>query len=165
MDGLASSQTADVLLVTQIISHPSYMPSSNYANVAIVKLHRNVRLREGIIEIAILDSSDATHTGHVATVNGWNNGLLLRSASVTVLSTESCAVRYPGFNGPTLMCAGNMDQTPCNGDEGAPLAMAMMGVHTVIGIYSHIREGDCTQGVPAAYTRVNAYYGWISVYA
>lgn len=162
LSNLASSQTVDVIVVDKIIIHPEFIPGVDNANVAVVKLTRNARLREGVIEIAELDSSAATHTNHVADISGWNKGLMLKRGSVTVLNNESCAIRYPGFDGKNLMCAANMNQSHCFGDEGAPLAMEMMGVHQVIGIFSHVRNGECNVGWPAVYTRVNAYYDWIS---
>lgn len=61
------------------------------------------------------------------------------------------------------ICAANNEQTPCIGDEGAPLVLQEDedGQFLQIGVYSFIRDGDCESRWPAVYTKVASYADWI----
>jgi len=49
------------------------------------------------------------------------------------------------------------------GDSGGPLVYQENdGRYTEVGIASFVSSAGCTQGYPAAFTRVTSYLNWIS---
>jgi len=49
------------------------------------------------------------------------------------------------------------------GDSGGPLIyLESDGIYTEVGIVSFGSSAGCTQGYPAAFTRVTSYLDWIS---
>lgn len=59
------------------------------------------------------------------------------------------------------MCAGDEERDSCNGDSGSPLYVTPFqeGVPYQVALVSY--GDECGNGVPAVYTRVEAYITWI----
>lgn len=99
IDNLSTSQTGDVLVIQSITIHEDFDPETLNHNIALVKLDRSVRLREGIIETLNLATGDEDYTSQAGTVTGWGGAGKLTKAQGTVLSDVSCKVRYNNLQG------------------------------------------------------------------
>lgn len=143
--------------------HEEFDPETLQNNIAILKLDRAARLKEGVIDTLYILPDDINDiTGRTGILSGWGNGGKLKRATGTVMTNYSCGVRYQGLTDKQV-CAANNEQAPCIGDEGAPLVWYdPAGIPVQIGIFSFIKNGDCTYKWPAVYTHVGAYAEWIT---
>ena len=89
----------------------------------------------------------------------------LRQAALDYVSPGECDRHWNNL-GSGQLCAGEMnpvqgvDQDTCRGDSGGPLVYRHDGGVWLAGITSYGTK-QCASGVPAVYTRVSAYLGWI----
>ena len=87
---------------------------------------------------------------------------VLRKATTTVISNESCQQTWTGIvtNG-TICSSGAGGKGSCYGDSGGPMILSQNGGSWIqIGITSFGRD-RCELGYPDGFTRVQYYIRWI----
>lgn len=92
----------------------------------------------------------------------------LQQLSLNILPDALCAKEYGPLYGPGALCAGTLaadggietSKDSCQGDSGGPLTREEDGGRrSLVGLVSNGK--GCGAGVPALYTRVSHYDGWI----
>ncbi|MEF9978052.1 MAG: serine protease [Thermomonas sp.] len=92
----------------------------------------------------------------------------LQQLSLNYLPDAVCAKEYGTLYGPGALCAGALaadggiekGKDSCQGDSGGPLTREEDGgVRSLVGLVSNGK--GCGAGIPALYTRVSHYDGWI----
>jgi len=92
----------------------------------------------------------------------------LQQLSLNYLPDAVCAKEYGRLYGPGALCAGalaadggiEMGKDSCQGDSGGPLTREEdSGRRRLVGLVSNGK--GCGAGVPALYTRISHYGGWI----
>lgn len=116
------------------------------------------------------------HVGTVAEVAGWGvydmemplPSRLLLYVRVPVVDLHKCAVAFRSFTqvSEEQLCAGGVaDKDSCAGDSGGPLvqvnAVEGMPRFYQLGLVSFGAKKCGKKDVPAVYTRVTSYLGWI----
>ena len=85
------------------------------------------------------------------------NPIVLQQAPVPIQLPLACN----GINPLLQLCAGGTGTDTCGGDSGGPLFCNDNGVWVLQGITSY-GDAQCHPLVPAVYTRVNSFVGWIA---
>ncbi|XP_030757929.1 serine protease snake-like isoform X2 [Sitophilus oryzae] len=159
--------------VQKTIIHPKYKPQSNYNDIALLKLSKNV---PSFIKPASLHNT-STISRKILTAIGWgrtdfagpsSNDLL--KVNLEVYSKARCNPFYKnvnklsrGIDNKIQICAGgqrNETKDTCQGDSGGPLSYKKGQKHHLVGITSFGKACGLAR-VPAVYTRVSAYVPWI----
>ncbi|XP_076630594.1 venom protease isoform X2 [Colletes latitarsis] len=166
----------DIRIVDRI-KHPMYKRPSEYHDIALVKLEKDVKFdawkRPSCLPYSLLDNAGEDK----ATATGWglvdwtddeaSNDLLKVTISlvpqpVCNLSFTSDSKLERGIVDEWQICAGDLGKDTCQGDSGGPLAIRNKDYHcmySVIGITSVGRI--CGSSSPGVYTRVYNYLPWI----
>ena len=153
----------------------------NGNDIALLRLDRSL---SGIQPARLATRAQEPETGQVATVRGWGvhayqNGYpqlpkKLQMLQLPYVDADDCrAIREDvgyGFSDKNnMVCLENRgsasapvaEQSSCNGDSGGPLHFRGAQIGVVSFGPSNPLTGQCTAGVPNAYTRVSSYLGWI----
>lgn len=106
-------------------------------------------------------AADAPTTRLDSAGNLQRNPAELQQVSLNYLPDATCAAEYGDRYGPGALCAGSTDpaKDSCQGDSGGPLTRDDGGRRVLAGLVSNGK--GCATGLPAVYTRVSAYDGWI----
>jgi len=112
--------------------------------------------------------------GTKLTVTGWGkterslDSDILQQVDVPFQDEEVCVNEFKQFglnlDPATQICAGGEEgKDSCNGDSGGPLAIRAKADtgYIQVGIVS-FGHSQCGNGMPAVYTRVEAYLEWIN---
>lgn len=85
----------------------------------------------------------------------------LQEAKLKHIGDEKCRPYYPNW-GPGMICVGaaGTGRDSCQGDSGGPLVRQEGSQKILVGIVSN-GYGCAYKDMPAAYTRVSYYLGWI----
>ncbi|CAL7945824.1 unnamed protein product [Xylocopa violacea] len=169
--------------VSDIISHPKYKRTSNYNDVAILKLKRKVQLTDTVKPVCLQTKPlPNLNTVRVASrtsflVIGWgatnfgddNSDKLMKTHELSIVSREECNRFYSGFPrlsrgiDENLICVIDTNSSrrsdACTGDSGGPLLMSTENGRSVIGITSFGQS--CGSSAPGVYTAVYSYLSWI----
>ncbi|XP_047487475.1 phenoloxidase-activating factor 3-like [Penaeus chinensis] len=155
----------------QVIIHPSFNKrASESDDIALIRLNRKVQFNAAVQPICLPPAGlnlGSFLAGRDPVVIGW--GITQNTMNVQVL--QKVAVPFVDFgtckraNAPETLVSGQIcfggraGQDSCRGDSGGPLFLdASPG--TILGIVS--KGGPCGKaGVPAIYTDVPFYRGWI----
>ncbi|XP_027237214.2 phenoloxidase-activating factor 3 [Penaeus vannamei] len=155
----------------QVVLHPSFnkrAPESD--DIALIRLNRNAQSNVGVQPICLpragLDVGSFL-AGRDAIVIGWGHTergrdtQVLQKVALPFVDLATCKRMNEGetlVNGQVCF-GGRSGQDSCNGDSGGPLFLdAAPG--TILGVVS--KGGACGRpGVPAIYTDVGSYRGWI----
>lgn len=175
----ASSDDSNVQerTVDQIFIHPRYKSTSNYHDIALVKLSEKIIIGTKT-RPACLWTDDKINTKHVI-ATGW--GLTkfggapsdeLLKVDLEIFDQEEC-VQYYGTgrkyrNGiiEEQVCAGDRtgEKDTCEGDSGGALQLRVQQngayVYHVIGVTSFGKACGMIAN-PSVYTRVSKYIDWI----
>ncbi|CAK9800280.1 Serine protease snake [Anthophora plagiata] len=178
------SITANVqrIPISDIISHPRYKRSTNYNDVAILKLKTQVQLSKTVKPICLQTKS--LHTIRITprtplVVIGWGatsydvddfkSDKLMRTSSLSLVDKEECAKHYvqqrklPRGIDDSMICVIDTNTTrrsdACQGDSGGPLLMLTETGDSVIGITAFGQA--CGSSIPGVYTSVYPYLDWI----
>ncbi|XP_054005859.1 serine protease snake-like [Hylaeus anthracinus] len=166
--------------ISDIISHPLYKRSTNYNDVAILKLKTNVQLSTTVKPICLQTRS--LHTMNITSrtplvVIGWGDtsfdsegsSTLMRTPSLSLVDRKECAKFYTGFNklpqgiDDTMICAIDKNSSrradACQGDSGGPLLMLTETGDSVIGITAFGQS--CGSSTPGVYMAVHSFLDWI----
>ncbi|HYF22644.1 MAG TPA: serine protease [Caulobacteraceae bacterium] len=161
--------------VMDVIVHPSYDPSNNDNDIALVRLGKPSAVRQ-VTRVEPLrlarPGEDATRNAGVTKVLGWGaiseGGPLstdLLEVEVPLVTPEACnaATAYGGVITNNMICAGYMEgqKDSCQGDSGGPLVAGDPNQGwTLIGVVSW-GEGCARPNRPGVYAKVANYYDWI----
>ncbi|KAG7239116.1 hypothetical protein INR49_029996, partial [Caranx melampygus] len=130
---------AQSLAVERIIYHARYRPKGLDYDVALMKLAMSL-------------------------VFSGETSLVLRSATVPLLSTKTCNQPevYRGLISSWMICAGYLEGgvDSCQGDSGGPLACEDLSVWKLVGATSW-GIGCAMRNKPGVYTRITQSLSWI----
>ncbi|KAF7660269.1 hypothetical protein LDENG_00285200 [Lucifuga dentata] len=162
------------LRVSKVLVHPSYNPSSYDSDLALLKLHRPIKLGLFAVPICLpaLDSSFSRilATIRLSTVSGWGKlsqfgpaSTLLQRLEVPRVPLQECR-RHSNLNVTrNMICAGlrtgGLDS--CKGDSGGPLVTRYKKTWFLTGVVSW-GKGCAQQNLYGIYTRVSMFLHWIN---
>ncbi|KAM4829162.1 prostasin [Thomomys bottae] len=173
------SQDAEVRLVAQIISHPSYREEGSEGDIALVHLRDPVSFSRHIRPICLPAANASFPNGLQCTVTGWGHVSQsvslqaprpLQQLEVPLISRETCSCLYnigakpeePHVLQQDMLCAGYVEgrRDACQGDSGGPLSCPVEGLWYLTGIVSW---GDScgAPNRPGVYTMTSSYASWI----
>ncbi|XP_076668155.1 ovochymase-2 [Andrena cerasifolii] len=168
--------------ISNIISHPRYRRSTNYNDVAILKLkfkaHISITVMPICLETKSVTTIDITPSTHLVVV-GWGvtdlnavrgSDMLMKTPSLRIVKNEVCNKSYSQFNRKlphgvdgSMICVADPNSTrmadACSGDSGGPLLLLTESGVSVIGITAF--GSFCGTGVPAVYTAIYPFLDWI----
>ncbi|KAG7190631.1 hypothetical protein KM043_006714 [Ampulex compressa] len=169
------------ITINNIISHPRFKRTTNYNDIALLKLKTPVRMSNSVRPCCIHTksiSSTGLTSNQSLIVIGWgstdfdNDGSekLMKTPSLSLIDNDKCAPHYNGFLklphglGKNMLCAQDANLTrradACQGDSGGPLLLLSEDKQAqIIGITSFGQA--CGNPVPAVYTSVQPYLDWI----
>jgi len=159
-----------VLRIEEIVIHPSYSPSGNSFDIALLKISESVDLDAW--SPACLPTSGADFTGQNGWVYGWGvtseNGASLADklleVEVPIVSDSVCASAMSGTSITSdMLCAGGENgKDACQGDSGGPFTVAnsTSGAHTLVGAVS-FGDGCAKEGLYGVYADVPFFRTWI----
>lgn len=139
--------------------HPAFTGANKGADVAVLTLTEELPYQT--LDTADERDADLYAEGTPATVLGWGRlseggeeSQYLRSATVPLVSDQSCAQSMTGFDARSMVCAGYPEGgvDACQGDSGGPLIVG----DRLIGIVSW-GDGCAQPGKPGVYTRLSSY--------
>ena len=168
--------------------HPGYSPDGVFNDICIIRLDRPsaappVRLnfvtaRRSRAQVARSEAAGELTIayGYGATSTGGDASYKLRETFLPLVGLGQCrkqwaeflrgpqvSTYYPSLVEETLpatgvICASTENgRDTCSGDSGGPLINRVTGVQVGIVSYGY----ECATGVPAVYTQVSAYQGWV----
>jgi len=173
-----SSLTNEVTSITRkvsyVISHPAYDETTQWNDIAIVKLSTPVQYQWNIRPICLppiwlnLSRQKLIIIGWGAMMLAGEPSNVLREATVPVVSNSICKVRLNETDShidDSVICAGAKDgsKDACQGDSGGPAILKCDGNALFVGIVS-FGIGCGNPGYPGVYTRVFHYIDWITKY-
>ncbi|EDS44979.1 serine protease [Culex quinquefasciatus] len=164
--------------VAELIPHPEYKQSSQYNDIALIKLDRRVIFSPYIRPICLPMGAELGNRRAIAT--GWGTigygdatSAILLKVVLDMFGHEECAPMFEanrklkeGLRSESQMCAGsrNSSKDTCQGDSGGPLQIYndenVYCTYTIIGVTSFGKYCGLA-GSPGVYSRVYAYISWI----
>jgi len=161
---------------SNVVFHEQWNVRGNLENdVAVINLPRAFPLNERIQPIGRLRRSDVgvdQFAGEFAITSGWGkpsdtaSGISdeLRWVETEVKTNAACKTWYGATITDGHVCnSGTGGKSSCNGDSGGPLTVKTEDGETrQLGIVSFGIALGCSIGFPHAYTRVPAYFDWIT---
>uniref|UniRef100_A0A3B3DQG4 Coagulation factor VII, like n=2 Tax=Oryzias melastigma TaxID=30732 RepID=A0A3B3DQG4_ORYME len=159
--------------VLQVVIHPGYNRTSYDSDIALLKLHRPVKLGQYVVPIC-LPAQNSTffrtlYNVRHSTVSGWGRrmefGLPARYLQRLVLPRvplQECRLHSKLTISKNMMCAGlkSGGRDACGGDSGGPLVTRYKKTWFLTGVVSW-GEGCAKENMYGIYTKVNNYLGWI----
>lgn len=164
-------------IVSRIIVHPGYQPQN--FQVRDPRRYRNdIALLELAVPLSITPitipslANPVPEYGERATVAGWgatsqggSSSALLQEVDLPIVDHNACLPFYDFLiDQPIMVCAGGSQlggRDSCQGDSGGPLFVPRGNRFVQAGIVS-FGDGCAQPGIPGVYTRVAAYFDWIS---
>ncbi|KAM6978155.1 LOW QUALITY PROTEIN: transmembrane protease serine 3 [Tautogolabrus adspersus] len=162
---------AQSLSVEQIIHHARYRPKGLDYDIALMKLSSSL-VFNGLVEpICLPNHGEEFQEGTMCWISGWGatedegeTSVVLRSATVPLLSTKTCNKPevYQGLISSWMICAGYLEggTDSCQGDSGGPLACEHSSVWKLVGATSW-GIGCAMRTKPGVYTRITSSLSWI----
>ncbi|XP_026808312.1 venom protease-like isoform X2 [Rhopalosiphum maidis] len=165
----------DYRIVRQVI-HPCFKPPSNYNDIALFQLEKNVEFSEYVMPICL--NSDPSLEPQMQVATSWGKPSYesvsmshdLLKVELNIVSGSVCNDSYGisnsilkyGILNDRMICATPLEGTidVSAGDSGGPLQYKHNGssIHTQYGIISF---GTNFGDDPVVYTRVSKYISWI----
>ncbi|XP_066598347.1 serine protease snake-like [Prorops nasuta] len=171
------SSNEGIYEIETIIRHPRYKPPSMYADIALIKVSKEIIFTDNIRPACL--HTKFSDLPEYAWAAGWGakeyNGepsSFLQKSVLTLVDNIRCTKMYnesymaPFGITPGMICAGDPDddwrKDTCNGDSGAPLQVIYSGncLYTIIGITS-FGQACATPNLPGVYIRAAYYSDWI----
>ncbi|RZC41459.1 venom protease-like, partial [Asbolus verrucosus] len=161
--------------IAQKIVHPNYRLPSQYNDVALLKMDREVQFNAYIAPICLQSARSLPNTNFIAT--GWGRTELggiqsdiLMKVDLEYFPNDVCRKNYEtvapeslsrGIVDDTQICAGSHteEKDTCQGDSGGPLQIRDDALY-IVGITSFGKACGVANS-PAVYTRVSYYVPWI----
>ncbi|XP_067283256.1 transmembrane protease serine 9-like [Pseudorasbora parva] len=157
--------------VTQIIPHPSYSPTGQNNDIALLKLSTSVTFNDYIKPVCLAATGSVFGGGTKSWVTGWGKlhfedtsiPNTLQEVQIPIVNNSVCNTAYGGIITNNMLCAGVNEggKDSCQGDSGGPMVSKNSSQWIQSGVVSFGR--DCAQpNFPGVYTRVSQYQSWIS---
>lgn len=156
--------------VSRIITHPSYDPSTDDNDIALLQLSAAVTINDPVMLATPATDAAWAGAGQTVTATGWGNTnasgtasypALLQQVDVSVVSQTSCNAAYGGDITANMICAAAAGKDTCQGDSGGPIfASNHAGGVIQVGITS-FGIGCAEAAYPGVYTRVSRYNDWV----
>uniref|UniRef100_A0A673IPP4 Transmembrane protease serine 9-like n=1 Tax=Sinocyclocheilus rhinocerous TaxID=307959 RepID=A0A673IPP4_9TELE len=161
-------------LVSEIITHPGYISSTNDNDVALLHLSSPVTFTDYIRPVCLASSNSTFFSRTVSWVTGWGNirtGVplpspqTLQEVQVPVVGNRQCKCLNKNFASITdnMICAGLLEglKDSCQGDSGGPMVSKQGSLWVQSGVVSFGK--DCAlPDFPGVYARVSKYQSWIN---
>ncbi len=159
--------------VVQLIVHPAYNQSSYDTDLAMLKLHRPVKLGRYVVPIC-LPAKNSTFsrtllTIRQSTVSGWGRmseygppSRFLRRVVLPRVPLQECRLHTKLNITRNMLCAGfkTGGRDACKGDSGGPLVTRYKKTWFLTGVVSWGR-GCANENLYGVYTKVSNYLNWI----
>ncbi|KOC66990.1 Serine protease snake [Habropoda laboriosa] len=168
--------------ISDIMYHPGFKRSTNYNDVAILKLKTQVQLSKTVKPICLQTKSlgiiSITPRTPLVAI-GWGAtsfedenskpDKLLKTSGLSLVDKEECDKHYKGHRklprgiDDSMICTRDTNSSrrsdACGGDSGGPLLMLTESGDSVIGITAFGQF--CGSSAPGVYTSVYHYLDWI----
>lgn len=166
-DDLFQSGQAQVVDVVKISFPPTWSPSTNRNDVAVLELANAITdPQAATVPLAGTGESALAGPGAELLVSGWGNRStsgddypnVLHAVDVVGVSDASCngPSSYNGGIDPSVMvCAARPGKDSCQGDSGGPLVSGSVGAYKLVGIVS-FGTGCALAAFPGVYTKITA---------
>uniref|UniRef100_A0A3P8VLD3 Coagulation factor VII, like n=3 Tax=Cynoglossus semilaevis TaxID=244447 RepID=A0A3P8VLD3_CYNSE len=172
-DRLEDEKTEQRRQVLKILIHPAYNQSSSDSDLALLKLHRPVKLGSYVVPIC-LPAQNSTFVRTLATVrhstvSGWGrlvqNGSparLLQRVVLPRVPLQECRLHTKLNITKNMLCAGNRveRQDACAGDSGGPLVTYYRKTWFLTGVVSW-GKGCANENMYGVYVKVSNFLDWI----
>ncbi|XP_068218099.1 serine protease filzig-like [Palaemon carinicauda] len=165
-----------VAKVKHIFWHLHYNPHTTENDIALMELEEPVTYSYSVSAVKLPADLDDMFEDANATVTGWGRYSTKLKSTSTVLKehtgpltkTDRCLAawdKFPGISArfPDHVCFDVTMGTPCHGDSGGPLVVCTGVQCTQIGVVSFGFPMCTNVGLPAIFTRVSTYKGWIDM--
>lgn len=165
--------TEQIRKVSKILIHPLYNYTTNDADIALLRLRRNISLGPYVVPICLPPAQGTfAHTlGAVRTsvVSGWGrlsqHGALsdtLQRLEVPRVPLEKCRAHSGLSLTNNMLCAGFKEgqRDACQGDSGGPLVTRYNNTWFLTGIVSW-GKGCARSNLYGVYTHVAVFVEWI----
>lgn len=179
LERLDDSPKSENFRVIKRIRNPQYKPPSQYHDIALLKLERNVEFNEWIRPSCLPYSLPDSGPDGKATATGWGDvewhergSSDLLKVTINLVPQSKCNKLFIGneknnklkfgITGDSQICAGELGKDTCQGDSGGPLVILNRDyecMYTLIGVTSLGKL--CGNIIPGIYTRVYNYIEWI----
>ena len=165
-------QAPERLAVRSVRVHEHYRTGVYHNDLALLELSSASRLEP--LDLAKADEMKALRAGssdEALVALGWGQtetssmSDTLQQAGLDYVSPQQCGTYWNSLTSGQICAAernpvNGTNQDTCRGDSGGPLIFQQDGRTWLVGVTSYGTE-RCASGVPAVYTRVSAYLGWI----
>lgn len=172
-DQKEDEQTEQRRRVSRVVIHPNYNQSSSDSDLALLRLHRAVKLGLYVVPIC-LPAKNSSFTRTLATVrhstvSGWGR-LGQQGAPANVLQRvvlprvplQECRLHTRLNITRNMLCAGLKagGQDACEGDSGGPLVTRYKKTWFLTGVVSW-GKGCANANLYGVYTKVSNFLEWI----
>lgn len=169
--------------VTERHAHPDYRPPSQYNDIALLRLDRdviyNTYMRPACLntEVDLLDNVGVATGWGVITFAASAGSDILMKATLPVQPAQECVQGYnsltgglqlaTGFDDESMLCVGDRqgEKDTCKGDSGGPYHKEPQEypecLHVIAGVTSFGKPVCKGVNSPAVYTRVSKFVPWI----
>ncbi|EDO47203.1 predicted protein [Nematostella vectensis] len=162
---------AQVLRVSQVISHKEFSMGHLRNDVTLLRLSAPVQLSDKIGTICLPAHGDRAPAGGHCYISGWGRisssdlykgADKLKQSKVPVADHQTCR-RTNGYSVDehSMICAGGAGSSACNGDSGGPLQCLENGRWVLRGVASWVTAKTCPGNTFSVYARVSSYINWI----
>ncbi len=159
--------TGDRVPVRRILTHPSWQPTTQIGDLALIELTRPSTVAAGTVRLATPQDGALLAAGVPAVAVGWGATDVaathflrpLQEAHFPILAASACGHGLvPPFVVGEFLCGGSAQANTCSGDSGGPLLVqATTGDWVEVGITSY---GPCD--APAVYANVARLSDWVA---
>ncbi|CAK1543136.1 unnamed protein product [Leptosia nina] len=156
-----------------IALHPLWSPELLRNDIGVIYLPHDIQFSAYISPVALPSKEDeeesfsgirAIASGYGITADGQQMTISqdLNHVQLTVIRNEVCAYYFPSVIQDSHLCTSSLGGASiCIGDTGGPLVIERNGQSTLIGVASFVSNHGCQKGIPASFTRVTSYLGFI----
>ena len=173
-DLMVEEKTEQKRHVVQMVIHQNYNQSSSDTDLAMLKLHRPIKLGVFVVPIC-LPAQNSTFIRTLAsirhsTVSGWGrlsrHGVQSRVLQRLVLPRvplQECRLHTKLNITRNMLCAGfkTGGRDACQGDSGGPLVTRYKKTWFLTGVVSW-GKGCANENLYGVYARVSNFLGWIN---
>ncbi|XP_068681521.1 MAM and LDL-receptor class A domain-containing protein 2-like isoform X3 [Montipora foliosa] len=159
--------------VVQIIQHENYSYPSFPNDVALLRLSKPAKLRNGVGLVCLSDDKfqlPFDDEDKKCWITGWGTLYYygpkpkeLMQVEIPLVSRENCSYSYPGLVDDSMICVGRSQGGigACHGDSGGPLVCEFNGKWYLEGVTSWGGLPCGTAGKPTVYANVRYLKSWI----
>ncbi|XP_063625433.1 brachyurin-like [Cydia splendana] len=159
---------------SQVVTHPSWNPSTLANDVAMIYLPTNVAFSVIVQPVALPSTTQlwdqfvglwSTASGYGKTSDlqaGVSTASVVSQVSLQVISMAQCQVSFGHWILDSTLCTNGIGGVGiCGGDSGGPLVINSNGQNILVGISSFVAASGCQLGHPSAFARVTSFYSFI----